>query len=298
MFGLLASGCAVTEFQSAEEGVTVRRTFLSGPKNLEDETEVFLFKPKGAGPFPGVVMIHGDQPDPTGRLGVREYFIDNTGEFLASRGYAVMAPSMPGFGASTGKADFVGPETIGRLAFAIQYFQKLPYVDGERIAIFGDSRGATAAALLARKVPRVRGLILQSGVYDLTEVMPGEDRDTPLSREQLELRKKIEREAGLNERDMKLRSPLLFSDELTCPIVFIHGTADQVVPISQMREFVKRLRKEMGKEREVTSREVPTGHFISGAMTWSEALPFLERCFGKTGLAHHKDREKKDEVKE
>ena len=158
MFSFLVSGCAVTEFQSAEEAVTVQRIFLSGPKSREDETEVFLFKPKGVGPFPGVVMIYGDQPVPTRRLDGRVYFIDNTGEFLASQGYAVMAPSMPGFGVSTGKADFVGPETMGRLAFAIQYFQKLPYVDGELIAIFGDSRGATAAALLARKVSKVRGL--------------------------------------------------------------------------------------------------------------------------------------------
>ena len=128
----------------------------------------------------------------------------------------------------------------------------------------------------------------------MTKVMTGEDRDTPLSRELLELRKKIDRDAGLNEQDMKIRSPLLFSDVLTCPIVFIHGTEDQVVPFFQMREFLKRLRKEMGKGRKVISREVPTGHFISDAITWSEALPFLERCFGETSLAYRKDR---DEVR-
>ena len=125
MFSLFVLDCAVTESRARKKPVTVQRIFLRSPKSREDETEVFLFKPKVVGPFPGVVMIHGDQPVPTRRLGGRVYFIDNTGEFLASQGYVVMAPSMPGFGASIGKADFIGPETIGRLAFAIQYFQKL-----------------------------------------------------------------------------------------------------------------------------------------------------------------------------
>ena len=41
----------------------------------------------------------------------------------------------------------------------------------------------------------------------------------------------------------------------------------------------------MGDRREVVSREVPGGHVVSGALVWSEALPFLKRCLAEPSLA-------------
>jgi len=57
------------------------------------------------------------------------------------------------------------------------------------------------------------------------------------------------------------------------------------VSVRQMRRFAERLRKEMGERREVISREVPGGHVVSGALIWSEALPFLKRCLAEPSLA-------------
>lgn len=55
--------------------------------------------------------------------------------------------------------------------------------------------------------------------------------------------------------------------------------------VLQMRRFAERLRKEMGDRREVISREVPGGRVVSGALIWSEALPFLKRCLAEPSLA-------------
>ncbi|MFQ5913248.1 MAG: alpha/beta hydrolase family protein [Nitrospinota bacterium] len=288
----LLGGCAVTRFPSSEEGIVVERVFLKlSPMGFRG-TELFVFRPVGKGPFPGVVLLHGEQPEPTGMPGGREFFYDGTGEFLASQGYAAMAPSMPGFGDSTGERDFVGPETLSRLRSAVRHFQTLPYVDSRRIAIYGASRGATAAALLARSIPEVRGLVLQSGLYDLLDVAQGdrkpEGSDGETSKEAREMRERIAREAGKSYEAMRKRSPAVFSKDLACPILLIHGTEDRAVSIDQMRRFAETLRREMGKEWEVLAQEVPAGHVVSGAIVWSEALPFLKRCLGKDGLARQR----------
>ncbi len=283
--GLLLIGCATTRLPTSEEAVIVERTYLKKTAFDSEQTEVFLFRPKGKGPFPGIVLIHGDQPEQTGMPGGKAYFYDGTGEFLASRGYAVMAPSMPGFGDSTGERDFVGSATIARLHSAIRHFQKLPHVDSRRIAMFGESRGATAAALLARTIPEIRGLILQSGLYDLRDVAKERKPGKEMAKEALEMKRQIIQEAGSSAKEMLRRSPAAFSKELSCPILLIHGTEDKAVSIDQMRRFAETLRKEMGQQREVVALEVPAaGHVVSGAVVWSEALPFLERCLGGAGL--------------
>lgn len=277
--GVLTAGCAVTRLQTAEEGVVVERAFLNRSPFGMDGTEVFLFRPAGKGPFPGVVLLHGDQPEPAGPPGGKEFFYDGTGEFLASKGYAVMAPSMPGFGDSTGERDFVGPETLLRLQSAITHFQRLPYVDSRRIALFGASRGATAAALLAPRIPGVLGLILQSGLYDLREVAKGGGKGASpkgaLPKAAREMRDRIGREAGAFPPEMARRSPAALSGGLSCPVLLIHGTEDQTVSIEQMRRFAKALKRQMGKKCGVVTREVKAGHVLSGAVVWSEALPFL-----------------------
>jgi dipeptidyl aminopeptidase/acylaminoacyl peptidase len=195
---------------------------------------------------------------------------------------------MPGFGDSTGKRDFVGPETISKLHAAITHFQKRSHVDARRIAIYGVSRGATAAALLARRIPEVRALILQSGLYDLRDVMKmdGKKRkDEGMPSEARQLTDQIKREAGKSPEAMLRRSPAAYSRELTCPIFLIHGRDDKTVPVDQMRRFAEQLKKQLGDRQEVISREVRGGHVVSGAVVWSEALPFLKRSLSTSNLA-------------
>jgi dipeptidyl aminopeptidase/acylaminoacyl peptidase len=288
-------GCAAARLPGVEQDVMVDHVFLKNLPFGKQKTEVFLFRPPGRGPFPGIVLLHGDQPEPTERPGGKEFFYDGTGEFLASQGYAVLAPSMPGFGHTSGKRDFVGPQTLARLGSAINHFQDFSYVDSTRIVLFGASRGATAAALLARSLPEVRGLILQSGLYDLRGIPNGTGRSGGKSPESYyarrTLREQVLKEAGNSREGLARRSPAAFSKELSSPILLIHGTEDQFVSVDQMRRFAGRLRKEMGDRREVVSREVRSGHVVSGAVVWSEALPFLERCLRNPSLASRRNRE-------
>ena len=287
----LAAGCAVTTLPTSEEGVTAERVVLNRTPlgGGGERTEIFLFRPAGKGPFPGVVLLHGDSPEAAGMEGGKEFYYDGTGEFLASQGYAAMAPSMPGFGGTPGDRDFVGPATLSRLRAAMAHFQALPWVNSDRIAIFGASRGATAAALLARSVPEVRAVILQSGLYDLRGVIEENAKTGGATagpaKEALALQKRIDREAGKSSEALRSRSPVEFTGQLSCPVLLIHGKEDRAVSIRQMRRFAERLRKEMGDRREVISREVPGGHVVSGALIWSEALPFLKRCLAEPSLA-------------
>ena len=214
----LAAGCAVTTLPTSEEGVTVDRVVLNrtpAPRSGEGgrRTEIFLFRPAGKGPFPGIVLLHGDLPEATGMDGGKGVLLRRHGwNFWPLRVTRRWRPPCPASAARPADRDFVGPATLSSLRAAMAHFQALPWVDSRRIAIFGASRGATAAALLAHSVPEVRAVILQSGLYDLRGVIEENAKTGGATagpaKEALALQKRIEREAGKSSKALRSRSPV------------------------------------------------------------------------------------------
>ena len=193
--------------------------------------EAISFRPAGDGRFPGVLLIPGYER--TARdlipLGVR----------LAREGFAGVAVSQPGFGKSQGPPDFVGPKTLEVLTTGYRKLRQESYVDADRMAIYGYSRGGMAASLLAVELDDVKAAVFGAGVYDFQRAydevtLPG-------------IRLNMKMETGMTKEAVRQRSSILRMENLKCPVLILHGERDQNVPVSQallLRDRLTQLHKE------------------------------------------------------
>ena len=77
-------------------------------------------------------------------------------------------PSQIGYGLSGGKPDYCGPKTIKGIVDGIKLFLAEQFVDEKKIGIWGVSRGATDATLVATMEPYIfNAAVLQSGAYEM-----------------------------------------------------------------------------------------------------------------------------------
>ena len=79
---------------------------ISHPDDPSKKVEFFLQKPSGKGPWPTVVLLHGHQDPPS--HGGQDFVTWGELDRFAKRGYLAVAVSQPGYGNSSGPADFCG----------------------------------------------------------------------------------------------------------------------------------------------------------------------------------------------
>lgn len=133
-----------------------------------------IFTPNGDGPFPTVVMNHGastsgGQLEPRHRVRHISFAIA-----LLKRGYAVVLPMRPGFGASSGAEQFPRTCDLGARAIAhveqftpiLEAITRLPFVDRKRVVLAGQSAGGFLALASASYSPlQLRGAIVFAGTH-------------------------------------------------------------------------------------------------------------------------------------
>lgn len=186
---------------------------------------------------------------------------------LARAGFATMAVSQPGYGKSTGPADFAGPRTFAALKTAAERFAGAPFVDADRMGVYGYSRGALAAAELAARTDLFKASVLGGGIYDFKSAhdqvaLPG-------------IKANMEAEAGLDDEAVKFRSPIEDVAGLDGPVLIVHGAEDRNAPLAQARALADRL-KSVGREHELIV--IPgRDHALSMADIILPAIEFFKR---------------------
>jgi dienelactone hydrolase len=126
-----------------------------------------LTVPVGAGPFPGVVLVHGSGPnDRDETVGGAKVFKD-LAEGLASKGIVVLryekrtqqyrarAASIPNF--------TVQEETVEDAEKALALLRSQPEVNGSKIFLVGHSLGAYVAPRIAEQDGKLAGMVLMAG---------------------------------------------------------------------------------------------------------------------------------------
>jgi dipeptidyl aminopeptidase/acylaminoacyl peptidase len=197
------------------------------------------------------------------------------GVMFAHEGFASLAVTPPGFGESEGKADFVGPQTQKVFIEGWRRFKAEPFVDDERMGIFGHSRGGMAASLLALRLTDAKAAVLASGVYDFERAF----RDIPVNG----IREKMMEETGMTEEAAKQRSAALQMEKLKIPLLILHGEKDEKVPVSQAYLLRDRL-AELKKDFEV--RIFPgAGHVLDEKEVIRLAADFFRRRMGVAAKA-------------
>lgn len=133
-------------------------------KQLKTESgimRVYLSLPDGAGPFPGVIVIHNQG-------GVAD-ILHVTAE-LASAGYAAVAPDMyyrDGIGcqdpAPTRRARLRDSSVITDVDATVDFFKGQQQVDGARLGILGFCMGGRVTYLMAAANPIFKAAVMYYG---------------------------------------------------------------------------------------------------------------------------------------
>ncbi|MBI2987512.1 MAG: prolyl oligopeptidase family serine peptidase [Deltaproteobacteria bacterium] len=211
-------GCVQTmplrNLASSPAGATVQFFYDS----QGGKAEAYLIRPKGDGPFPLIVLLHGDS---WVRAGAKRT-IPVAEQFSAELCYAGLAISLPGYGMTEIEGDRDKDIIAGVVLDGIAKVRELPWIDKKSVMLYGLSRGAVFAATLVDKIQGLRGVILHSGAYDLGRLYS----DTPAQW----VRRSLNPNGDAN--------PYLFSvlpevSRWKAPTLILHGGNDQLVPTNQ-----------------------------------------------------------------
>ncbi|HEY9784354.1 MAG TPA: alpha/beta hydrolase [Candidatus Obscuribacterales bacterium] len=250
-----------------------------------------LYVPNNAnGPFPVVVWIHGG-----GWIAGDKYaapFDD-----VLKRGWAAVSINHRPATAAPFPAQVHDCKAAVRFlrAHARDY-----NLDANRIAVWGESSGGHLAALLATtgNVKELEGTLgnpgFSSAVQAVVDWCGPADLTTISSQAKLPAQKFLSSPQGQiavllggmadKRRDLAaMASPATFASADDPPMLIVHGTNDEVVPVQQSIDFFHRLRNAGAPVRlQVISNAT---HNLGSAFTRKQALDFIAECFSHPGTA-------------
>jgi dipeptidyl aminopeptidase/acylaminoacyl peptidase len=193
-------------------GVTSHFVFPTSGSNAE----AYLTRPAGPGPFPLMILFHGHT---LGSIGAGSV-VPEAEAFASDLCYAALAVSLPGYG-TTEVVTGIDPKiTLNVVLDGVSLVKKLPWIDPKRLYLYGFSRGAFFAALLANRLEGIEGIVLHSGAYDLNRFY----QDTLWFRAMLN---------PSGEANPKLISILPEVSTWHAPTLLLHGGKDTLVSVQQ-----------------------------------------------------------------
>ncbi|MFI5092510.1 MAG: S9 family peptidase [Candidatus Acidiferrum sp.] len=186
--------------------------------------------------YPFLVFPHGG-PEANDTLDFSAF-----ARFISGKGYVVLQPEYRG---STGYgADFLSAiyQHFGDRAYrdvdsATDFAVEQGWADPNRLAIFGWSAGGFMTSWTVTQTHRYKAAIEGAGITDWLSFIPTSDTW------------QVDYDARLQEKSpvpMLQFSAVMFADQVTTPLLILHGEADVRVPTFQAREFFVLL-KERGK---------------------------------------------------
>ena len=165
---LLAASPVHAEEQQVPAGLTERPVVVGTKPTALPGT---LTLPFGAGPFPGVVLVHGSGPND------RDETIGGTKPFrdlawgLASKGVVVLRYEKRTRAAPyyfIGRRYTVDDETVIDAILALELLRTQPEVDPGRTVALGHSLGGMMMPRVAARDPRLAGVIIMAGATTST----------------------------------------------------------------------------------------------------------------------------------
>ena len=204
----------------------------------------FVYKPQGdVTNLPVMISIHGG---PEGQHVPR---FSSFYAFLANEmGIAVIAPNVrgsDGYGKSYLKLDngYNREDSVEDIGKLIEWIQKNPDFDGDRIAVFGGSYGGyMVLASMFKFNDKLKCGVDIVGISNFVTFLENTE----------EYRRDLRRSEYGDERDPKMReylesiSPTNHVDQITRPLFVIQGANDPRVPASESEQMVKSIRKNGG----------------------------------------------------
>lgn len=212
---------------------TFDRDELGEPRGIP----AWFFRPTDTGesPVPAVVMVHGG-PESQFRPGFQALC-----QYLLHHGYAVLAPNVrgsTGYGKAYSHLDDVEKrmDSVADLAYAAHWLREQPGVDGNRLVVYGGSYGGFMVLSALTTYPDLWAAGVDIvGISNLASFLENTSDYRRAHREA---------EYGSLARDREFLeriAPMNHVDQISCPLMVIHGRNDPRVPLSEAEQLVSAL---------------------------------------------------------
>jgi dipeptidyl aminopeptidase/acylaminoacyl peptidase len=232
------------EYGSIDPAIFVAATHITYASTDGKEIPAILYTPRNipnGARLPALVHVHGG---PTG-----QWFrgFDPFAQFLVDRGLVVLEPNVrgsTGYGVAFRDAalkDWGGMD-LEDVAAGAAYVQRLPYVDPERLVVFGGSYGGYMTFMAVTKKPGLwRAGVAWVGITDLARMY---------AKSMEHFKYFLREQMGDPEANSPLwadRSAINFAQNLRAKLLIVHGINDPRCPVEQARIFRDRL-LELGRK--------------------------------------------------
>ena len=205
------------------------------------EIPAFVYRPRGEGPHPVIVYIHGG-PESQFRPGFSSTFQ----MWLDVLGAAVVAPNVRG-SAGYGKT-YVAldnarkrEDSVKDIGALLDWIAERPDLDADRVAVYGGSYGGyMVLASLVHYSDRLRAGVDYVGISNFVTFLENTE----------DYRRDLRRPEYGDERDPEMRaflesiSPSNRADEITSALFVVQGANDPRVPESESEQIVEEVREQ------------------------------------------------------
>ena len=211
-------------------------------------------RPKGDGPFPTIIFLHGS----SGMMDDHKYLI----EHFAKKNFISVVYARRGFPFGGGHAkeeiryrDYIFKD-ISDLNTVIEQLKGLPFVQDAPIFVTGISEGGQAAYLASSKIKGLKGVVGLNSVSDYLDCYDWTIKEYPKYPDPRlsSAAKSIRKSFGCAPEECRDRyislSPIHHVEQISCPVMIVHGGKDLWVPVRQSHQFAKTL-QEAGKPHEM-----------------------------------------------
>ena len=194
-------------------------------KYLSDGLKIsgFIYKPKNTTgkAFPAVIWNHGMIADES-KIGIENYDDIYDMYRIASEGFVVIASQYRGIDGSEGK-DEVGGADLDDVMNLFPLARSLGYVDMDRVFMWGLSRGGLMTLQAMRRGAPIKAAVIVGAPTDTVDALknPATERFYRTLWPDFDRRRE---EHAVN------RSPVLWADKITVPLLIIQGGADPALP--------------------------------------------------------------------